>query len=311
MFFLEHPWWEMVKERSALFEGNRPGNHDDLPRLDSPYDSGQWRKVQTLLETRTGKAFLTVQDKSFQDRFPLPEVFVVERTAKSKVDLHAVHANLMMQRLCNDCENIGKIYGIWQDDKYVYTASEHCGHDVFTWVSVLRGRKDVCIDHLLLGYVRQMLAALKALHSKGLAHMDVCLENFYVAKDNKLKLVGFERACNLASQDSSVHGSAAASHIPPEFGAQLAGDPQQVDCYQLGKAIFTLLAGKNPAPSSSHDSSGLAEALRSLPCYHLLQVLLEPRPGVRPTVEDALQDPWLQGGEHRQCGGQLVFQSLG
>lgn len=338
----------MVMERSARFAGTRPGNHDDVPRLDAPFERGLWRKVRTLGETRalsatTSKFLLAAKIKDMAGSPDLPDVFVVERTDKSKVaplDLQrAIRANQVVQHLFKDCENVGKVYGVWQDSKYVYTISEYCARgDVFTWVSMLRAKKEVSSD-FIRGLARQMLTALEALHAKGFAHMDVRLENFHLTEDNKLKLVGFARVCHLFTMDkheelqdprgvlgdpgsgTSAGDSSPGCLNPVDRPPDLMGDrPQKnlakVDIHQAGVAIFALLAGQYPTkypmtPASPHDGCALsAEGGCDLPCRDLLQRLMAPEPEDRPTVSGALEDPWIQGGQNQSISsaeGQSFF----
>jgi len=294
-------------EHPAVFDGGRPGNHGDLPWPDAPF----WCKVQTLCETQTSKTFLATKAVPETPRRPksrdrLPHLFAVERIEKLKVDAESlqrcIRARAVVRERCSECVNIRRTFGMWQDMEYVYTACEPCERgDVFTLLAVLRGRNDVRVNELLRSFVQQMLMALRDLHANSLAHLDVCLENFLVTKDNTVKLAGLTRVCQASAPargkdlqsrlQDDVGISDHALYAPPELsgGGGAVEDLTKVDCFQVGVAIAALVFGDHrPVPALPASAAGFELAIEE-PSRNLLQRLMAPRPERRPTADAALQ----------------------
>lgn len=297
----------------------------------------EWRKVRTLGEGRLGDKLLLVaravpQEAPAKDapaeELAFPEVFVIKRAAKvspqkgaagtpqgrkdpSVRALQEARAALAVQAACGKCEHLVKTFGVWQDGAYLYTAFEYCeGGDLFTWM-MARGGGEEKVGKML---ARQMLAALLELHSRGLAHTDIRLENFQVAAGGRVKLADFSQVYRAAMtcdgdglcqvRQRLIENAAVAGHqayFPPELRRAMNEekfDASKVDCYQLGVALFALLAKRYPTLPQERDSMLATQACASgglsEECRSLLRQLLAARPEDRPTVKEALEHPWLR-----------------
>lgn len=306
------------------------------PRLEAPFENGVWRKVRSLREGRQGtKYILAVNQKPEVCRLPTGLPFVVKRSDKTKVSMdrsiREARSALCVQRRCANSACTGKVYGIWQDDRYVYTASEYCSNgDLYTWWTQ-KGSQDT----ELRSVTKKVLSAVNDLHTASVAHMNLQPEAFHVAADGTVKIVDFERANDVAAvglQEAKkivsevVRETRQWQLLPPELLTVEAGveqsqipaqhkqegfDASKLDSYQVGVLLLTLAVEFQDLPwynrskceevardglLACYDANRTSSSSGSLPegARLLLEKLLAPQPDDRITVSEALEDPWLQ-----------------
>ena len=139
--------------------------------------------------------------------------------------------------------NIARIFDIGVADDHLYLAMEFFpGGD-------LRSRMRERLDpQQALGYVRQMAAALGALHEVGVLHRDVKPGNLLLREDGSAAFIDFGLARQL-SLESDITGVGTIFGTPhymsPEQGH---GSPldERSDLYSLGVVLFEMLTGDKP-----------------------------------------------------------------
>ena len=154
-----------------------------------------------------------------------------------------------------------------------------------------------------------MLDAVAFMHSKGVIHRDLKLENFVLKEKSKLEsvnVVDFGLAKALSARQQAQHVCGTLSYVAPE--ALLAGVyGQGVDVWALGVAMHLLLT--NEWPFDDDDEDILIELITeayidftdpmwadvSDTAKDLLQGLLEPNPRRRLTAAQALEHAWFTG----------------
>ena len=155
----------------------------------------------------------------------------------------------------------------------------------------------------------QMLLAIRYLHSLGIVHRDIKLENFlYDAKgSNHLKLIdfGFSKAWDPEVNQKKMKMSCGTiCYVAPEVILQ--SYTHMCDLWSLGVVVFLLLVGYMPFPMRPQLEEMEADILNanfkydatkwnkvSPSSYDFVCKLLQRDPQKRMTAEQALQHPWI------------------
>jgi len=151
----------------------------------------------------------------------------------------------------------------------------------------------------------QMLLAVNYLHSCGIVHRDLKLENFlYERKDSDfLKLIDFGFSKIWAKNTKMEVSCGTLSYVAPEVLAQ--SYTSQCDLWSLGVIVFVLLVGYMPFGGSSERQQVIA--IQSGKCgmkkdrwakvspqgLDFVKKLLVVNPEVRLTALQALEHPWI------------------
>src|SRR5512139_1835904 len=183
--------------------------------------------------------------------------------------------------------NIARIYDIGVADDHVYLAMEYFpGGD-------LRSRmREPLPWAVALGYLRQLAAALGALHDVGVLHRDVKPGNVLLREDGSLAFIDFGLARQLGLK-SDITGEGAIFGTPhymsPEQGH---GQPldERSDLYSLGVVLYEMLTGDKPFVADSPMGVIYRHANAPIPrlpaplahVQPLLDALLAKRPQERP-----------------------------
>jgi CheY-like chemotaxis protein len=139
--------------------------------------------------------------------------------------------------------NIARIYDIGVADDHLFLSMEFFpGGD-------LRSRmRERLTPATALGYVRQMAAALGALHDVGVLHRDVKPGNLLLRDDGTAAFIDFGLARQLGLE-SDITGVGAIFGTPhymsPEQGHGLPLD-ERSDLYSLGVVLYEMLTGEKP-----------------------------------------------------------------
>ncbi len=183
--------------------------------------------------------------------------------------------------------NIARIYDIGAADDHLFLAMEYFpGGD-------LRSRmREPLPWRVALGYLRQLAAALGALHEIGVLHRDVKPGNVLLGDDGSLAFIDFGLARQLGLE-SDITGEGTIFGTPhymsPEQGH---GQPldERSDLYSLGVVLHEMLTGRKPFVAETplaviyHHANTAIPQLPG-PAAHLqplLEALLAKRPNERP-----------------------------
>jgi serine/threonine protein kinase len=156
----------------------------------------------------------------------------------------------------------------------------------------------------------QVLRALGHLHTRGIAHLDVSLENVLLDHQGEAKLTDFGAAARIRRGNRKpLKFVGKVAYMPAEMYAHTAVDACKVDAWCVGMILFNLLLGFPPYELPVETDTrfkfikdhGVAELVRAwgvadqLPegALDLLDSLLAPT-SCRMTVLEALQHPWVK-----------------
>lgn len=203
-----------------------------------------------------------------------------------------------------DHPNIARLVDVYEHGDYVFLVTECLdGGELFTR---LRTAKQFPEQEAAQA-VQQMLLAAGYLHSLGIVHRDLKLENFmYDAKDSsRLVLIdfGLSKFWDPTTRMRSACGTT--SYMAPEVIHH--SYTSQCDMWSLGVIAFSLLSGKMPFPGPKEQQLGaIVEGRYTMsPCEwdhisddakNFVESLLKVDAFQRLTASQAMQHRWLSQG---------------
>lgn len=142
-----------------------------------------------------------------------------------------------LKKISNDCDNLVciKDYGIYNGNIYIVMDFIE-GDNLRKFVE--KYKTNVFVLHRMLEKLfKQLIKAVKKLHSKNMAHMDIKPENIMVDKNEKLFLVDLGLAC---ISEPCIGGTK--KYMPPDipFVASVK-DRQSADVWSLAASLAVLL----------------------------------------------------------------------
>lgn len=206
--------------------------------------------------------------------------------------------------LCLDHPNVARLADVYETDRELYIVTE-CIEGGELLERFLKKKRFVERD--AANAMRQVLLALSYLHSHGIVHRDLKLENFLYSSDTSehLKLIdfGFSKFfANDFSQMSSTCGTL--SYLAPEvLTANYSGST--CDMWSAGVLAYVLLSGSMPFHGSQetkvksiyhgkYDMKPEVWNPLSRQAREFTESLLDRNAKTRLTAKSALAHPWIQ-----------------
>ena len=116
---------------------------------------------------------------------------------------------------------------------------EYAPHgDFFDFV---KNYQESLTEKLIRTYFRQLIEGLEYLHSQGVCHLDLKLENLLLGADYKLKIADFD--LSYISGDSKVLTRGTRFYRSPELKDSRCRDGPAADVYAAGVILFVLKSG--------------------------------------------------------------------
>jgi len=97
---------------------------------------------------------------------------------------------------------------------------------------------------LIRTYFNQLIDGLEHIHSQGVAHLDLKLENLMMGADFMLKIIDFDRAQLIT--DNQITSGGTPFYRAPEVLDGTCEDLGAADIYSAGIILYTLIAGEHP-----------------------------------------------------------------
>mmetsp|Transcript_11466 Transcript_11466/g.18703 ORF Transcript_11466/g.18703 Transcript_11466/m.18703 type:complete len:351 (+) Transcript_11466:204-1256(+) len=220
-----------------------------------------------------------------------------------------------LQFVGNDHPNIlGQIDCISDVNNYYSVMDLMDGGELFALISA-NGR---CTEDAARQYFIQILNGLKHLHDLGIYHRDMSLENLMVTRDGQCKIIDFGMCIRFPMDENGqflhilqVPPCGKKAYLPPEnyMQAPPTFDGSAADIWSLGTILSMLLVG---GPIFSSPSIICKKYRRffqgefrvmldkwkidlSDDAVGLIEFILRSNPADRPSLEDIMQHPWVNG----------------
>ena len=200
--------------------------------------------------------------------------------------------------------NVMKLYNVYMDDQYIHLVTELCtGGELFDRI-LEKGRFDEVEAALVM---RQILEAVKHLHSLKIVHRDLKPENFMFlnqSPDSPIKLIDFGFSKRMDTENQQMQTMVGTpSYVSPELLTGTYG--QESDLWSCGVILYTILSGRYPF--YDEDEQTIYKLVKqgalhlddttwsniSPEAKDLVTRLLEKDPTKRYTAVQALAHPWF------------------
>lgn len=172
-----------------------------------------------------------------------------------------VDSEIEALQLCNGHPNIISIVDVIRDDAFTYIVTEWlAGKELFNYV-----QEQPLNETEVRVIFKDILDAVKHIHSRHIAHRDLKLENIKFTSDNadhsSIKILDFGFACNLKSVDNEIMGACyTLDYAAPEVLLDKKYT-ESCDLWSLGVILYALLCGGMPFRRSSDSDTVVKETI--------------------------------------------------
>jgi serine/threonine protein kinase len=99
-------------------------------------------------------------------------------------------------------------------------------------------------EALIRTYFHQLIEGIEYLHTQGVAHLDLKLDNLVLGSDFKLKIIDFDQAQLI--EDKKLNCGGTIHYRPPEVIDNKCKNLAAVDVYSAGIILYALIANEFP-----------------------------------------------------------------
>lgn len=240
-----------------------------------------------------------VQHKRSKRKYAIKAAFKT-KNGKDRSDRTYMEIRILKQLKHN---NIIKMKGWFEDDETIYVVLEYIdGKDCAKYYKEKLPNK-----MQVKTIMKQLISALTYIHSKGIVHRDIKLENILVDKNGNIKLIDFGLCAVKEEEFDMLQGLVGTvRYTAPEL-IKGEGYNESVDVWGVGIILFLLLTGEYPFDGSNKNNifARIKEKNIHFSKYenlnkkeiNLLKSLLEKNPDDRIELEEILNDPFFREGK--------------
>lgn len=194
-----------------------------------------------------------------------------------------------------DHQGIIKLFYVYESEEIVYLVTEYLFQG--NLCNVVKYDKKLKVE-VARNYIRSLLETLHYIHSNGIIHRDLKLENLMIYGNNQVKIIDFGLSYCSSAESNSKCGSP--GYIAPEV---LICDhyDSKIDIFSTGVILYVLLTGKHPFDARD-DWKVLERNMKvkykldkdiPVEAQDIIRSMLQFDPDLRPTAQQLLECSWL------------------
>lgn len=202
-----------------------------------------------------------------------------------------------------DHPHIIRLFECYYDNSFYYMIQEYCsGGDLYDYIK----RQKNFSEKKAASIIHQIISAINHLHSKKITHRDLKPENivFVETKTNEIFIKIIDFGTSIFFNDSPLKQEIGTIYyISPEVFK--SNYNEKSDIWSCGVILYTLLSGHPPFRGRKEEEikskiikGDIEYPIRewndiSKEAMHFINELLTYKPHIRPSAEQALNNPWL------------------
>lgn len=219
--------------------------------------SKKWKRIAggdyLLTEQILGKGSFGVVQLGYKATHPLRmdiedsqrqkvAVKVVSKEDPKKVEAFLKETD-MLKQVGNGHPNLIHLYCVCEDDEFTYVVLQHKSCDLYSYIE--RNRR--LTETVAMKILAQLVDGVSFLHSRGIAHRDIKLENILIDEDTlEVSLADFGFATLYAPDEKLSKWCGSPYTVSPEIISHIPYWPEKVDVWALGSVLYTMLCGQFP-----------------------------------------------------------------
>ncbi|KAI5840177.1 kinase-like domain-containing protein [Morchella snyderi] len=266
----------------------------------------KWVRVRVLGEGSYGVVWLEKKGK---------EIRAVKQVSKANFILNQREL-YALEELKEYPKHFVKLLEWFEDQKNIYIAMEYIEHGDL--MGVVKSRQGSISEDEIRSVARQLLIALRIMHSKSFCHRDLKPQNILVTSISPIKVKIADFGVTKQSSDSTQLRTVVGTwgYMAPEVlgfsNAETSWYTSSADIWSLGSLLHFIFTNEVPFPdnrklinyvrenNSPFPTEKLQERGASSDAKDFIKSLMSPCPEKRLTANQALVASWLRSDEPGQ-----------